>query len=53
MFGYKCNLLTDTEVITYMMDYLLRKNKLTLKETAEVVAAPFWETIKTKEEKER
>lgn len=53
MFGYKCNLLTDTEVITYMMDYLLRKNKLTLKEAAEVVAAPFWETIKTKDEKEK
>jgi glutamate synthase domain-containing protein 1 len=23
MFGYKCTLQTDTEVITYMMDYLL------------------------------
>ncbi len=53
MFGYKCNLLTDTEVITYMMDYLLRKNKLTLKEAAEIVAAPFWETIKEKETKEK
>ena len=24
MYGYRCNLLTDTEVITYTLDYLLR-----------------------------
>ena len=45
MFGYKCSLLTDTEVITYIFDYLLRKKGLTLEEAAAVVAAPFWETI--------
>lgn len=43
--GYKCSLLTDTEVITYIIDYLNRKIGLTLKETAGVIAAPFWETI--------
>ena len=45
MFGYKCTLQTDTEVITYIMDYLLRVQGLTLKEAASVVAAPFWNTI--------
>ncbi len=45
MFGYKCALQTDTEVIAYIMDYLLRRQKLTLEEAAEVVAAPFWSTI--------
>ena len=30
MFGYKCTLQTDTEVITYIMDYLLRVQGLTL-----------------------
>ena len=45
MYGYKCNLLTDTEVITYMIDYLTRKQGLTLEETASVIAAPFWSTI--------
>ena len=45
MFGYKCNLQTDTEVITYIMDYLLRRQGLTLKEAASVIAAPFWSTI--------
>lgn len=45
MFGYKCTLLTDTEVITYIIDYLNRKQKLTLEEVADVIAAPFWDTI--------
>lgn len=53
MYGYKCNLLTDTEVITYITDYLLRKKKLTLEEMAAVVAAPFWSTIDHMEEPER
>lgn len=48
MYGYKCTLQTDTEVITYIADYLLRRQKLTLKETASVIAAPFWNTIKQK-----
>lgn len=45
MFGYKCTLQTDTEVITYIADYLLRRQKLSLEETASVIAAPFWTTI--------
>ncbi|MBQ6240324.1 MAG: glutamine amidotransferase family protein [Firmicutes bacterium] len=45
MFGYKCTLQTDTEVITYIMDYLVRRQGLTLTEAANVVAAPFWSTI--------
>ncbi len=49
MFGYKCNLQTDTEVITYMMDYLLRRQGLSLQETASVIAAPFWSTIAQKD----
>jgi glutamate synthase domain-containing protein 1 len=48
MFGYKCTLQTDTEVITYIMDYLLRVQGLTLGETASVIAAPFWSTIAAK-----
>lgn len=48
MFGYKCTLQTDTEVITYIMDYLLRVQKLSLNEVASVIAAPFWSTIAAK-----
>ena len=53
MYGYKCSLLTDTEVITYITDYLLRKQGLTLEEMASVVAAPFWSTIEHMEELKR
>jgi len=45
MFGYKCTMLTDTEVITYVMDYLIRRQNLSMSEAANVVAAPFWSTI--------
>ena len=45
MFGYRCNLQTDTEVITYIMDYLLRVQGLTPEEAAAVIAAPFWSAI--------
>ncbi|MBR4112142.1 MAG: hypothetical protein IKK53_03815 [Ruminiclostridium sp.] len=53
MFGYKCTLQTDTEVITYIMDYLLRVQGLTLEEAASVIAAPFWSTISHKDDAER
>ena len=45
MYGYKCNLQTDTEVITYIIDYLHRKRGLDFPDIASIVAAPFWETI--------
>ena len=45
MFGYNCTLLTDTEVITYIFDFLIRKQGLTLEEAAKVIAAPFWDEI--------
>ena len=53
MYGYRCNLLTDTEVITYIVDYLVRKQGLTLTEMANVIAAPFWSTISRKPQAER
>ncbi len=53
MFGYKCTLLTDTEVITYIIDYLVRRQWLTLQEMANVIAAPFWTTIERKDKEEK
>ena len=53
MFGYKCTLQTDTEVITYIIDYLVRKRGLTLDETAHVIAPSFWATIAEKDEESR
>lgn len=53
MFGYKCTLLTDTEVITYIVDFLLRHQGLTLEEVSNVIAAPFWSTIESRPQEER
>jgi len=53
MYGYKCTLLTDTEVITYIIDYLNRKVGLTLEEIAGVVAAPFWQVIDNMPEEQK
>ncbi len=53
MFGYRCTLQTDTEVITYMIDYLTRVKGLTLEETAHVIAAPFWSTIEKMNERDK
>ena len=52
MYDYTCNLLTDTEVITYILDYLIRKEGLTLEESTNVIAAPFWSTIAMKDQEE-
>lgn len=53
MYGYKCTLLTDTEVITYIIDFLNRKKKLSLKEVCQVIAAPFWDEIDRMPEEEK
>ena len=55
MFGYTCSLMTDTEVIAYMVDFLIRTVGMTMEEMCDVIAAPFWSTIEKMppEEKER
>ena len=53
MFGYKCTLQTDTEAITYIADYLLRRQGLTLEEAANVIAAPFWSVIDQQDGEEK
>jgi len=53
MYGYKCTLQTDTEVITYIIDYLHRKKGLSYTEIAYVIAAPFWQTISKMEPERR
>ncbi len=52
MFGYKCTLQTDTEVITYIMDYLVRVQGLSLSDAADVIAAPFWSVIASEHDDE-
>ena len=45
MFGYKCTLRTDTEVMAYLFDLLLRKHKIPPKIACKVIASPFWDDI--------
>lgn len=54
LFGYKCTLLTDTEVVAYILDLLIRKHGLPLEIACKVMAPPFWIEIDKadKEEKE-
>ena len=53
-FGYRCNLQTDTEVITYLFDLLVRRQGLRLDTAAQILAAPEWDVIdRMPEEKQK
>jgi len=45
MWGYKCNLLTDTEVVAYLFDLLMRKHKLSKFITCNILAPPYYNEI--------
>src|SRR3990167_7125859 len=53
MFGYKCTLLTDTEVIAYLFDLFIRKHGLSFKTACTALATPFWKDIDILPEEER
>jgi len=44
-FGYECTMFTDTEVIAYICDLLIRKHELPVEVAARAMAPPFWEEI--------
>jgi glutamate synthase domain-containing protein 1 len=44
-FGYLCALQTDTEVIAYAVDLLMRRHGLPLNIAARVLAPPLWSDI--------
>ena len=45
MFGYECSLLTDTEVVAYLIDLLTRKHGLTNILTCNILAPPYYDEI--------
>ncbi len=53
MFGYQCTMRTDTEVMAYLLDLLIRKHKLPVELACDVLAAPFWEQIDAMPEERR
>ena len=44
-YGYNCTMQTDTEVIAYAVDLLVRKHNLPVELVAKVFAPPFWSDI--------
>ena len=52
-YGYICAFFTDTEVITYLFDLLVRKQALSFEIVADILAAPFWDEIERQPEQRR
>ncbi|MEK7474332.1 MAG: glutamine amidotransferase family protein [Candidatus Coatesbacteria bacterium] len=51
-YGYWCTLQTDTEVMAYLFDLLVRRHGLDFDLAAQVMAAPFWTRIEREEDPE-
>lgn len=45
MYGYHCTMQTDTEVLAYALDLLMRKQKLPIEVMARIFAPPLWSDI--------
>jgi len=52
-YGYDCSMYTDTEVVAYLVDLLVRKHGLSEKLAVRALAPPFWDEIDAMPEKER
>ncbi len=50
---YLCTMLTDTEVVAYELDLLIRRHGLSKEMASKVFAPPFWDEIERMEEPER
>jgi glutamate synthase domain-containing protein 1 len=44
-YGYQCTMQTDTEVVAYAVDLLVRKHGLPMEIVAKILAPPFWDDI--------
>jgi len=52
-FGYHCTMQTDTEVVAYAVDLLMRKHNLPVEIAARVLAPPFWNDIERRAPEEQ
>jgi glutamate synthase domain-containing protein 1 len=53
MFGYQCTMQTDTEVVAYGVDLLVRRHGLPIELAAKVFAPPLWGQIEHAPHEER
>lgn len=51
MYGYKCTLQTDTEVLAYAFDLLMRRQRLPIEIVSQILAAPFWSEVDASQSK--
>jgi glutamate synthase domain-containing protein 1 len=52
-FGYQCTMYTDTEVVAYLFDLLVRRHGLSIETAVKALAPPFWDEIDRMPEKEK
>ena len=52
-FGYQCTMQTDTEVLAYAVDLLVRRHNLPMELVAKVFAPPLWEDIERRPPEEQ
>jgi len=45
MYGYRCTMQTDTEVLAYTFDHLMRRQNLPIEVVAKILAPPLWMEI--------
>ena len=44
-YGYRCTMYTDTEVVAYLFDLLIRRHGLSIETAVTALAPPFWDEI--------
>lgn len=44
-FGYSCDMQTDSEVVAYLLDLLIRNHGLSVEEAVTALAPPYWSTV--------
>jgi glutamate synthase domain-containing protein 1 len=49
MYGYACTLMTDTEVIAYAVDLLMRRQRFPIDLVAKIFSPPIWAAIEKME----
>ncbi|MFA5317115.1 MAG: glutamine amidotransferase family protein [Dehalococcoidales bacterium] len=52
-YGYHCTMQTDTEVVAYAIDLLVRKHHLPIEVATKILAPPVWEDIERRPPKEQ
>lgn len=52
-YGYRCTMQTDTEVVAYAIDLLVRKHHLPIEVVARILAPPVWSEIERRPPQEQ